>query len=77
VKLAAAPAEAESIFKAALNGEFQGKQEMTYWTTGQFQLQPIDTGVSLLRPKFSSALLLLIGGTRPVGRPARRGANHA
>ncbi|PYT25302.1 MAG: hypothetical protein DMG58_24480, partial [Acidobacteria bacterium] len=33
-----------------------------YWVTGEFQLQPIANGVSLLRPKFSSALLLLMGG---------------
>lgn len=62
VTISAARAEAESIFKAALDEEFHGKQEMSYWTTGQFQLQPIANGISLLRPKFSSALVLLMGG---------------
>ncbi len=62
ITLAVAQAEAESIFKAALDQEFHGSQEARYWTNGQFQLQPIANGVSLLRPKFSSALLLLMGG---------------
>jgi len=62
ITLAVAQAEAESIFKAALDQEFHGAQEASYWTTGQFQLQPIANGVSLLRPKFASALLLLMGG---------------
>ncbi len=62
VTLSAARAEAELIFKAALEEEFHGKQEMSYWATGQFQIQPIVNGVSLLRPKFSSALVLLMGG---------------
>src|SRR5882762_7786724 len=60
--MAAAHAEAESIFRAALDEEFHGRQDSSYWVTGEFQLQPIANGVSLLRPKFSSALLLLMGG---------------
>jgi putative ABC transport system permease protein len=59
---AAAQAEAESIFKAALEKEFPGAEESRYSTTGQFQLQPIANGVSLLRPEFSSALRPLVGG---------------
>lgn len=62
VSVPTAQAEAESIFHAALNDEFHGAEEASYWATGQFQLQPIANGVSLLRPKFSSALLLLVGG---------------
>ena len=62
VTLRVAQAEAESIFKAAVEEEFHGAQEAGYWTTGQFQLQTIANGVSLLRQKFSSALLLLTGG---------------
>jgi len=62
VTLRAAQTEAESIFKAAVEEEFHGAQEASYWTTGQFQLQPIANGVSLLRPKFASALLLLMVG---------------
>ena len=58
----AAQAEAESIFKAAIEEEFHGAQDSNYWTTGKFQLQSIANGVSLMRPKFSSALLLLMGG---------------
>jgi predicted permease len=60
VSLPAARAEAESIFKAALEEQFHGNQG--YWAIGQFQLESIANGVSLLRPKFSSALLLLTGG---------------
>ena len=62
ITLTAAHAEAESIFRAALDEEFHGRQDSSYWVTGEFQLQPIANGVSLLRPKFSSALLLLMGG---------------
>jgi hypothetical protein len=62
VTMAAAHAEAESIFRAALDEEFHGRQDSSYWVTGEFQLQPIANGVSSLRPKFSSALLLLMGG---------------
>lgn len=60
VSLPAARAEAESIFKAALDEQFHGSQG--YWSTGKFELQSIANGISLLRPKFSSALLLLMGG---------------
>jgi len=62
VALPAAQAEAESIFKAAVEEEFHGAQDSNYWTTGNFRLQSIANGVSLMRPKFSSALLLLMGG---------------
>ena len=62
ITMTAARAEAESILKAALEEQFHGSQEGSYWVTGEFQLQPIANGVSLLRPKFSSALLLLMGG---------------
>ncbi|HXI43729.1 MAG TPA: FtsX-like permease family protein, partial [Bryobacteraceae bacterium] len=62
ITIAAARAEAESIFRAALDEEFHGRQDSSYWVTGEFRLQPIGNGVSLLRPKFSSALLLLMSG---------------
>jgi len=62
VPLLAAQTEAESIFKAAIDEEFHGAPDSNYWTTGKFQLQSIVNGVSLMRPKFSSALLLLMGG---------------
>ena len=55
-----AQTEAESIVNSALADEFHNLDN--YWRTGQFQLQAIANGVSLLRPKFSSALILLMGG---------------
>jgi predicted permease len=60
VSMDRARAEAEAIVNAALAEEFQNPDN--YWRTGQFQLQAIANGVSLLRPKFSSALILLMGG---------------
>jgi predicted permease len=62
VGILAASAEAESIFKAAVEEQFHSAQAKSYWLTGQFQLQSIANGVSLLRLKFSSALLLLMDG---------------
>ena len=62
VHLPAARAEDESIFRASIEEQFHGARDGSYWLTGQFQLQSIANGVSLLRPRFSSALLLLMGG---------------
>lgn len=55
-----ARAEAEAIVNAAIEEQFHNAGG--YWREGQFELQPIPNGVSLLRPKFSSALVLLMGG---------------
>jgi predicted permease len=55
-----AQAEAQAIVYAAIEEQFHNEE--SYWRTGQFQLQPIANGVSLLRSKFSSALMLLMGG---------------
>jgi predicted permease len=57
-----ARSEAEAIVNAAIEEQFHDQNEGSYWRLGQFQLQPIANGVSLLRPKFSSALTLLMGG---------------
>jgi hypothetical protein len=62
VSVPTARAEAESIFKTSIQEQFRGSQESSYWFTGNFQLQSIANGVSLLCPKFSSALLLPRGG---------------
>jgi len=62
IRLDSARAEAESVIYAALDDEFRGTGDALYWHTGQFQLQRMTNGLSLLRPKFSPALWLLMGG---------------
>jgi predicted permease len=60
VNLERARAEAEAIVWAAIEEQHNAE---TYWHEGRFELQPIPNGVSLVRPKFSSALVLLMGGS--------------
>lgn len=60
ITMASARAEAEAIVYAPIEARDPGGG--SYWRAGQFELQSIANGVSLLRPKFSSALLLLMGG---------------
>jgi predicted permease len=58
-----ARAEAEAILQSAIREEFHSSADGSYWLAGEFQLQPLANGVSLLRPKFSLALRLLMSGS--------------
>ena len=61
ISMPAARAEAEGIVKAAVEEQFHGSSDGSYWFNGQFQIEPVANGVSFLRAKFSAALFLLMG----------------
>lgn len=60
--LAAARNEAFGLLDATMVEETRKTGERPYWRERPFRLEPLETGISVLRPKLKSGLLLLMGG---------------